>query len=428
MHELSSQLWKLQWRAEGLWKAGAPGSVFVCALFVALVAIVAILPDAIVGTQGCRAPARRLLALATGSLIAPLGACAWSIAKAHTRARDTLLFGPRPSETTSAYFGHRDATQLTALFALFAIPILLVVALRVFPRATTRAFVILASVLGVTTAYGALSLTDTYLVVSNQGCGDPEAIALYTRRDLADAQRHVSFCIRALAAVGIAGITICTKLASRDALRGRVVSRRTVFGSALLFVLGAGVFLATQATAADTHRQIPHRPLASRCPPEAVRVAPIQEGPCDSLVASPIVLFRNGALSIDGSDALSHSAVVNLLRNKAELWKQINPGKAFPGTALAVAPGGTLVRALPFGVLQEHGFRRIQLVTRTEPARVETTTLGMFELHPLCCGTALELDPTAPPLPPHATYEDLLQAARRAKQRHRVLRIAPFNP
>jgi hypothetical protein len=428
MDELSSQLAKLHWRLEGLSRTGPPGTVLVCALFVALVMVLMLLPDAIVGTQGRRTPAKRLLALATGCLVATFGACAWPIAMARTRALDTLFFGPRHSETASAYFSHWDATHLTAFFALFAIPILLVVALRVFPRATTRAFVVMASALGMTTAYGALALADANQLVSNQGCGDPEALSLWTRRNLADAQRLVSLYIRALVAVGIAGVAICAKLASRDARRGRVVSRRTLCGSALLFALGAGVFLATGATAADTHRQIPHRPLPSRCPPETVDIAPTHGSPCDALVEGPIIVFRDGAFSIDGSDALSHSAVMNVLRNKANLWKQINPGKAFPGTALAVAPAGTPVRALPFGRLHELGFRRIQLVTRADPARVETATLGVFELHPLCCGTALELDPAAPPLPPHATYEDLLQAAQHAKHSNRVLRIAPFNP
>jgi hypothetical protein len=147
-------------------------------------------------------------------------------------------------------------------------------------------------------------------------------------------------------------------------------------------------------------------------------------GRCQPLMEAPLVLFGRDGYVIDGSLIRLDSELIAALGNKVDLWKQINPGKSFPGRLVAVASGETLARALVLAHLHDLGFHHIQLVTHMPRRRVATATVGTVDLGSTCCGVEVELDSEGVHLALDTTYADLVRVAREARERHSVLRIA----
>jgi hypothetical protein len=359
-----------------------------------------------------------------------LGSCVWAIEIArrdelHRIVSDLKVWATGPIFSSSAWWTYR-AVELFAVYMLVAIPVLLVAAFRTFTEAITRTFLVVTGLLCAATAYSALGLGDVYAFTFDGlgGCGDPRAKIDFVLRGLLEAQHLLAFCTRAIVGVGIIGIAACSASALGDACRGQVASRRATIGSGVLLVLGISVFAATRRAAADAQREISYRPVANRCPPEAVAAALITY-PCGDLMDAPVLALRDGGIFVDGWPAQSDSELVTALGKKVTFWKQINPGREFPANVLAIAPGNALARALPLARLHEVGFRHVQLAMGHERERLETATIGTFVLRPRCCGIELDLDPAAARFSPDATYEDLLRAAAKAKNQGSVLRVAP---
>lgn len=433
MDPVSYRLSHLQSQFRALWSSGTSGRVLVCALALALVSLLAVAPAAMHGPWGRGVSARRRLALGADSIVVALGACAWMIAHARAQELGVVLFSPRKPDAKIAYYSAFAATtfgtHLTVLCVLIAVPVLAVASLRIAQSATSRSVLVATAILCVATACGALALADRYSdAFGYRGCMSPEGYALDFRDYLFETARLLTLCKYAIMGLGLAAIVVCAVIAVRDGRRRDAHSLRDTIRCAMLFALGVGVFVATRATAADVYREIQHRPEPNRCSSEA-SVAPLGVGSCDELFdvfSAPVLVFRNDGYSIDGVPARSSSEVITTLSNRVQLAKFLNPGRAFPGELLVVAPGRTFVRALLFSRLHELGFNRLQLVTSTEPVRVQTATIRTVELVPTCCGNELRLDPDAAPFSADTTYDDLVRAARAAKRTQGILRIAPM--
>ena len=116
--------------------------------------------------------------------------------------------------------------------------------------------------------------------------------------------------------------------------------------------------------------------------------------------------------------------LTRILETRRELRRQIDPQSLDPERVVLAASESTARNQLPLPHLYSHGFRRVRLLTRSPKSILATSTLGAFELEPTCCGVDLVLDPDAAPSA-FRSYDDLVIAARRARDAGTQLRVAP---
>jgi hypothetical protein len=104
----------------------------------------------------------------------------------------------------------------------------------------------------------------------------------------------------------------------------------------------------------------------------------------------PIVRLEGDDISLDGTPCARLGSAMGtdecriMLRNKGELWKQLNPGRALPGIVVLVAgrdTPGEKVDAIA-GVALKAGFPNLHVVVHeVKKGKLSATSLGLARVH-----------------------------------------------
>jgi hypothetical protein len=110
----------------------------------------------------------------------------------------------------------------------------------------------------------------------------------------------------------------------------------------------------------------------------------------ESWLDGPIIQLKGEDISVDGTPCARLGSGMGtdecriLLRNKGELWKQLNPGRAFPGTVVLVAgrdtPGEKVDAVAGFAL--KAGFPSLHVVVhQVKKGKLSATSLGIAKVH-----------------------------------------------
>jgi hypothetical protein len=405
--------WLVPRSARFLLASGSDGYFFLGCLGVALIGAT-LLAAMLAWAMARRRPlARGWFVLPLTGMAAALTTGAWLVAQ----ARGELLacigsepFDGPPRGEMFLYFEH--AIEILGAIALCGTAVVVIAAaLRSSSTAISRTLVISCGALVVVTCVAALQQVRVAPIVDC--CCDRSVLVLIQRENIPEAKAQLEHFSQALWVIAIAGSIVCGVL-----LR---LGRTPAFGAPplLLFALGATAFAATRPHAHDARLEIPLEPPDLRFSNRVV--APPALAPCAPVPEGVLLRMEHDDVSIDGVGVSHDSELASILRNKRDLWIQINPGREFPGVAVIAGPGTTPVARMGLAPLLEGGFTHVVLVTLMPPQSVETFTLGTFVTYRHGCGVEIALDPEAQPASRFATYLDVLHAAERARKRGRML-------
>jgi hypothetical protein len=206
------------------------------------------------------------------------------------------------------------------------------------------------------------------------------------------------------------------------ALRPEPESARAGIGlfstGVVALALGGGAFAVTRGMAWDAPRPLSAPPEIARCfewllnPP----VLPRARARCEQ-VSAPVVTCSASGAHIDGV-AVSHAELEIVLRNKRELWMQLNPRRNFPEQVIVLAADdlpSSLVAPI-LGAARAAGYPHVGVLAEEPQPGVTTATLGVVPRRGHCCATFFELDVGGRPIESFSTWGALHEtAAREAK-------------
>jgi hypothetical protein len=123
----------------------------------------------------------------------------------------------------------------------------------------------------------------------------------------------------------------------------------------------------------------------------------------ESWLDAPILQLKGDEISLEGTPCARLGSAMGtdecriMLRNKGELWKQLYPGRAFPGVVVLVAgldTPGEKVDAMA-GAALKAGFPNLQVVVHgVKKGKLSATSLGIAQVHLLALNPG---DPSAEP-------------------------------
>jgi hypothetical protein len=356
-------------------------------------------------------------ALAAAALDAGAVAAWWRVREA--RRAVVALLDPASPDVRDLYrafgFFEAEATTLAAvgcalLFVAFAALAGLVGRRRgggLRPRATAAvvAPVVIAGIAGLGLFLGARAFFG-YV----DPCADPSVVERY-RYDAFAAHAapygYARLAILVTAAIGTAAVL----RRARRAPEGGAPRLAAPLG---LFALGLAAFAFTRAEAHDAGSPPPLLPKEGRLwvPASQIAAMPPALG-CDrDGLDAPMVALEPRGWLLDGVPAADGAEITRVLAAKRELWRVVQPSKAFPGVLQAAIPAATPIEATRplFEAARAAGYPIIEVLEALPAASWPTWTLGEVAYAPRACRLRI---PDAQALPTARTWGELSRALAR---------------
>jgi hypothetical protein len=167
-----------------------------------------------------------------------------------------------------------------------------------------------------------------------------------------------------------------------------------LLAGAFIFVLGASTFAFTRPRAHDTARKPQTQYEGESC--SYIRSAlPPAHGECEA-TDGPIVLVSSEATLVDGVPVTA-AQLRKVLDSKVSLFRQINPGRHFEGTALlAASPSASPQDLLPWvREIEASDYKRAGAFTALPDRFARTATLGTLRYSRRCCFERVPKDASA---------------------------------
>jgi hypothetical protein len=179
-------------------------------------------------------------------------------------------------------------------------------------------------------------------------------------------------------------------------------------------VLGLGAIVATRAVRWDAaHPMPPDDPNLDNVPVRAELETSLPLAASDCLaINGPFLEPARDEVRVDGTRITRLEEVAEIFANKAELWRQLNPGEAFSGTLAVLAPSQARTdELLPWlSAASRGGYRRLAVYLRAPVVVLHTKTLGTLRKQRYCARTIDLSGSIACPLSSFPTWGDLARA------------------
>jgi hypothetical protein len=187
--------------------------------------------------------------------------------------------------------------------------------------------------------------------------------------------------------------------------------------STAVLLVGLIAFVATRGMRSDAGHLVPRTPphLSSCVAPSKLQ-ATLPPAPPDCAARdAPSLELRPDGVFVDGSRMTGPEEAAEVFRNKAELWRQLNPGQHFGGVLVVLAPVHAKPQELTpwLAAVQRAGFGSFDVYMQVPVVALHTKTLGTLHKQ-TCCARPVIVEGTAKPLGQFASWGDLARATHRS--------------
>lgn len=187
--------------------------------------------------------------------------------------------------------------------------------------------------------------------------------------------------------------------------------------STAVLVVGLVAFVATRGMRSDSGHLVPRTPPhLGPCVVHSELQAALPPAPpdCAGRDAPSLEVTRDGVF-VDGTRMTGPEEAGEVFRNKAELWRLLNPTRTFAGVFAVLAPMQAKPHELAPWLAAVHraGFASFDVYMRAPIVRLPTKTLGTLHKQ-TCCARPVVVKGSARPLSDFTSWGDLARATHGA--------------
>lgn len=233
---------------------------------------------------------------------------------------------------------------------------------------------------------------------------------------LADSLERLSggrYIVAAVAGLSWIALTVRSRRGALNAAPANFARASTA-----VLVVGLVAFVATRGLGSDAGHLVPRTPPhlgACIAQPELQGKLPPAPPDCAGR-DGPLLELRPDGVFVDGTRMTGPDEAGEVFRNKAELWRRLNPGPPFVGVLVVLAPVDAKPRELAPWLAAVHraGFASFDVYMQAPVVRLATQTLGTLHKQ-TCCARPVVVADSARPLSHFTSWGDLARATHGTK-------------